>query len=75
MERKIKKLTLNKKTISNLNLKTQNQIIGGATEACDTRQECPTNQMSCRECPTDHTYCGPCPNTEYTMCDLTCGWT
>ncbi|WP_148044246.1 class I lanthipeptide [Sinomicrobium pectinilyticum] len=56
MKKKIKKLSLNKKTISSLNLRVQNQIMGGAiTEGCPN-----TYQMSCDDCPTDKSACSEC---------------
>ncbi|SFW41766.1 hypothetical protein SAMN02927921_01576 [Sinomicrobium oceani] len=58
MKKKIKKLSLNKKTISSLNLQTQNQIKGGDNSDPSLCQTCRDN-----DCPTDHTYCGPCDNT------------
>ena len=76
MTKKIKKLSLNKKIVSNLNLQTQNKIIGGD----DTYQDTCVSiaEMTCRynECPTDETYCGPCDGDSRNSCQFTCiGWT
>ncbi len=63
MKKQIKKLSINKKTISNLNLPEMNQVVGGKTGSCFHPHGCGGNHSA--NCTQNQNTC-PGHNTCYT---------